>query len=206
MPPDGQRQGKWNEKEHRAMFTFVHSRREEILRYLETNFVEKLRSNKRMFFIQMANAIRSKSVTQCKSRYQKQELSLLRTLDIPAYLMDSFYAQRGMSAVDVQKFQSCAPTETSIAFNKRLLTDESMNASIYTVKELRDVLYAEFMPQIASQSIRTQMEKFISILPDEGECRAESPSFCHNSISLMVPALGVSFINAGFKADSFFEE
>ena len=208
-PPVGFRQGKWSELEHRAMFTFVKSRRANIIGYLQDNLVNNVRSNKRMFFIDMAEAIKTKSDRQCKSRYQKQELLLMRALNLPAHLMEKFQTQRNKPAFSpesVKKLMEFNPTETTITSEQALPTDESQHASIYTFRELREALHSELIPQIPNQSIRTEIEHFISILPVDESEPAEMPSFCHNSISLIMSHINVSFINRGIKADSFFEE
>ena len=208
IPAVGSRQGKWSESEHRAMFVFVQRHRSDIAEYMQSNLIDKVRCNKRAFFTNMAAHIGSKTDVQCKSRYQKQEAALLRALDLPAHLMKAFERSRPKTFAAVERpvkvFGSHA-TETTLE-EDRVCTDASHQQSIHSAKELRQALSAEIVPQLRNQSLISQMEHLISILPDEGSRCGELPSFCQNSISLILPQISSSYFVCGVKADSFFEE
>lgn len=208
MPPNNIRQGKWSEAEHQKMFTFVKNHKKDIIEYLESNLIDKVRCNKRCFFIKMSKFIQTKTETQCKSRYQKQELKLLHSIKIPARLISKFEQSHGMQAIAAEHSEqilSAQPTEATMA-ESRLETSKSANYSIYTFKELREVLQHDFMPQIQNPTIKTQMEKFISVLPDDMDNCDEMPSFGQNSISALFPQINMSFVNSAYRPDSIFME
>ena len=208
MPLVGSRQGKWTESEHCAMFRFVEYYRDCIVEYMESNLIKKVRSNKRAFFTNMAAYIGSKTDVQCKSRYQKQEVSLLRALDLPDHLLKAFYKSRSMTLATAKKVEhvlSSYATETTLE-EEKVCTDASQHESIQSGGELKNALSGDFVPQLKNQSLITQMEHLISILPDEVPRYSDVPSFCQNSISLILPQMSASYFISGVKADSFFEE
>ena len=202
------RQGKWSDDEHFLMFAFVKSRREEIIEYLEANFIRREKSNKRMFFSAMAASIKTKTDKQCKSRYQKQELSFMQNIDLPQHLLQHLLTRKGKSVVSDKNSKQASrtyPTETTLLQSAPIVSMYEQD-SIYTFKDLRDMLFSDIVPQLQHHSLKSTMEKFIENLPGDLSACGEPASMCHNSISMLLPAINISLINSGNRVNSFFEE
>ena len=190
------------------MLTFVQCYRDDIVEYMESNLIKKVRSNKRAFFTNMSAYIGTKTDVQCKSRYQKQEVALMGILNLPPHLITAFEESRAVTLAVLEspaKILNSYATETTLEEDK-VCTDASQHQSIQSPEELKHALSSEIVPQLKNQSLITQMEHLISILPDEVPRCSDFPSFCQNSISLILPQMNASYFISGVKADSFFEE
>ena len=206
FPPIGYRQGKWSEAEHRLMCRFVRSHRKEIIDYLKNNLIHNIRSNKRNFFVRMAVFIQTKDERQCKSRFQKQEMNLMRALRLPKRLMERLERLRGPAIpLNRNPLMSTPPTDTPLTDDQADL-DKSESSSIYTLRELKEILWSDLMPKILDDPLKSHVERFIRSVPSDPIEINEIPSFNLNVASLLPWQVNVSYMSMRNQADSFFEE
>ena len=206
-PVISQRHGKWLPEEHERMFAFLKDHRDDLVDYLEVNLEGSVKRNKRQFFTKMAAFIKTKTDKQCKSRYQKQELALLRALDIPQDLLASFQQKRSKESVPrpKKKRASLQTTEEDANSIKSPVVEKSA-ISIHTYDDLKTTLSVNFLPRIQNDVIRLQMERFLRGLSNESEGSDDLPSLNMNSLSIILPQFGLSFGNFKDRDSSFLDE
>lgn len=206
LPPLGFRLGKWSEEEHELMFRFVKSQRKELISYLKSNLIDRVRCNKKYFFSRMAAFIKTKTDRQCKSRFQKQELRLMRALRLPHKLLDSLEQLRGRIVVLQDNPMMSTPRTDAPLTDDKVDLNRSEAPSINTLKALTDVMRSDLMPKIPNDPLRSFTERFIRSVPSDLREISEFPSHFFHFTGQIPWQINISSASARNRPDSFFED
>lgn len=212
------------------MFEYVRRRRDELIEHYTHNLGHNSR-NKRYFFSDMARYIRTKSDSQCKSRFQKRELEIFAALDFPPELLKSLTCNWAMARRKIKKKTNEVVTgdvsmleeleeeqksddvpksnrdELNAAEEIFAVPQHNLNDAmiIRNYEDLRRVIGDSFLYRVENPAIREQIETFLQKLPQREEFVEDIPSLCMHSVSGMLN-ISLTFRNALQMTLSFLED
>lgn len=158
----------WSKKEHTLMLEFLAQNKSRIERHISSAVANKSRSAKSKFFQSMAAHIKSKTVSQCKSRYQKKELEVLALLGLPPALLQTYAATKKGKKVPaevVEPVKSVTPFESvDNARPPPSQPEPTVESTIETPEALRELLVEDILPRILTAPVKDDMLSFVEFL------------------------------------------
>lgn len=174
----------WTPREIISMKDFVVQNRIDVLSSILSLFQTGKKANKRCFFIKMQKHIGTKTVKQCKSRFQKQEFALLEYAGIPADVVEKYYTtletkkvKRGFEKRNVTSCHNAASQEKS---------PEKPQEPILSIEQLKNYLMEEYLPRIKNKLIKQHFYEMIQKLPHIDKSPAR-PSFINIALKFRCP-------------------
>ena len=156
--------GVWTKPEHAKMIEFLHEHKDRIEENVLNIITNKYRSNKSHFFQLMADHIKTKSIKQCKSRYQKKEMEMLNTIGIPYSTIKSYFLFRKLKSPFNRQKQLKAQNNDSNGQSSESNSQTSDSNSITDANELKRVLMSEILPRVVNPSVKGDIQIFIEHL------------------------------------------
>lgn len=165
---NNQRLGKWSDAEHNLMLRFVRMHKKQILTCMQALLKNNVKRLKGHFFKKMAKFIGSKSEIQCKSRYQKQEVALLQSLDVPPRILHHFMEKQADKRLK--------------SHLERAASKEEADAAVDILKMLNNVFCFETIGRVKRRSVGTAADEQSASngevkSEEDGPNKAKSASF-----------------------------
>ena len=174
----------WTQREVISMKDFVVQNRQEVLCSILALLQYGRKSNKKCFFIKMQKHIGTKTVKQCKSRFQKQEFSLLEYAGLPADVVERYHAmvntrkqEKGFEKVNVSSCHDIPSPQKLPA---------KPQESIVSVEQLKKYLMDEYLPRIKNVLVKQHFYQMIQKLPEIDESPTR-PNFINIALKLRCP-------------------
>jgi len=161
----------WTPFEHERMLEFLNQNTPLLIDYMKKYIKQSLRTNKKNFYIRMSNFIGSKSPIQCKSRYQKKEIALLKSVQISKKLIDNYLQSKRFKNANILK---TSVLELDLTEDTQLMDTESEQKEldldgIHSFSQLRNVILLSFLPKIQNDVIKSHLELFVNNLPSDNQ-------------------------------------
>ena len=173
------------------MLVFMDFHRQDLIEHIKANIDKEVRTNKSLFFVNMARFIGSKTDRQCKSRYQKKEGALLKTLDFPDELIQKYISAKKEKAKSVLSKKRTSLKSTK-ACNSMVKQEEPNSNQINTFTELKALIVNDCMPKIQNVTVKTHLERFIHNMPLDDRLNDDLPTFNLQSLIQIQPNIGFS--------------
>ena len=156
--------GIWTTEEHEKMISFLFEHKDRIEEHVSNIINNKHRSNKSHFFQVMANHIKTKTISQCKSRYQKREAEMLTAIGISTNTIRSYFLFKKLkNQFSKQKIQS--DSSSVVNFKPREEYEKTCDPNaIYNSTDLKNVLKNELLPRVIDPIIKGDIQVFIDHL------------------------------------------
>ena len=156
--------GIWTTEEHEKMINFLFEHKDRIEEHVSNIINNRYRSNKSHFFQLMANHIETKTISQCKSRYQKRELEMLSAIGIPSKAIRSYFLFKKLkNPYNKQKIQS--DSNSIINFKVKEESEQTCDPNaINNSADLKNVLKNEILPRVINPIIKGDVQVFIDHL------------------------------------------
>ena len=180
------------------MVEFLIDHKDRIEEHVSNIITNKHRSNKSHFFQSMASYVQTKSISQCKSRYQKKELEMLTAIGLPYNTIKSYFLFKKLKN----------------PFNKarRIYNDDNKGVigeveetkpqtpdpnAIYNGGDLRRVIMGEIMPRVVNPMIRGDIQVFVDHLSSRENLDRFVPLVNVNSIHKVLNQHGIFQLKGG---------
>lgn len=156
--------GIWSKEEHTLMLEFLNQHKDRIEEHVLSFITSKHRCNKPNFFQAMAMHVKTKTVSQCKSRYQKKELEMLTLLGLPYSTIRSYFMHKKLKNPFVKVIKSGSQKmkvkSRYIGFEKL----QSIREVIESADDLRRVISKDIMPRVLNTVVKDEIQMFIENL------------------------------------------
>ena len=184
------------------MFKYILKNKEIIVENLRANLEFGRKVNKSRFFIGMAEYIGSKTVNQCKSRYQKKEISMLEAIKVPVDILGRYKKLKNkksgcqytkLNDIDIDELNTVKSHSKSEKSSQLLITEEN-SPETNSQKSPEKPVKNDESHITDTIAIDDQIDRFLTTLPkddlDDCENRSIDIEFCN-----IAPAqLNISFM------------
>lgn len=157
---------RWSDHEKALMHSFICLKRDTLKEHMIANINGETRRNKSLFFKEMSSYIGTKKASQCKSRYQKIEKTVLHSIDLPQELLKAYFIRKGKkrcsfdTATTIDKIHQ----ERAVDPQDRPTHEEVVPKSIDSWQDLHSELKTKILPFIKDKHILSQMQVFTASL------------------------------------------
>lgn len=195
VPQFGIRTRKWTAEEHDLMCRFIKMNKFLLIAQMKQYVRSRMKINKYRFFIEMAEFIGTKTESQCKSRYQKKERTMLEALSIPSGLIDMYMRTRLLKPSVTKHIPIHSDSNKEINSKNEIDHNDFIDNSQTINDQDNENLNCSLMPYVQNDIIRDQIENFLTNLQTNHNEVDSNKSINNNNISFYIPLLNMSLLN-----------
>jgi hypothetical protein len=148
------------------MLSFIHQKKDQLKEHMIDNINGQSRKNKNMFFKEMSDTIGTKKASQCKSRYQKMEKTVLYDIGLSKELIKAYFVRKTKTrgSFDIRSTIDNAESMGLDNESYRKAKGRTTKDGIESWDDLRTELEIRILPFIKDKCILRRMEKFTNSL------------------------------------------